>query len=281
MLQPVIECEHYGKLAEQRDRIVSLYGRSSNFDKFDEEQWRDCLAIITDIRNQIKAVVQSSPVIQAFLHHDFFSSFHSVFMITDGLISRFWSNKTEIIEELRILLRHSIRVLESLEFYVEDSSLSLKPIPLQALFDDIVGFARAKYFRKYPEGISVEIKNDLVINGHEGILWVLLYNMVKNALKHGCASLITIKAYKQGDAVVIEMIDDGLGVKAEIVDRIFDYGKGKGATGSGLGLANARERLATMGGTIKLDPHGGMQQANRETSGAKFTLSFGRYLQDH
>jgi LytS/YehU family sensor histidine kinase len=71
---------------------------------------------------------------------------------------------------------------------------------------------------------------------------MLLQPLVENAVKHGVepatrAGEVTVTARRDGDAVVLTVEDDGLGVSAV---------RPPGSTG--LGLANLRERLATLYG---------------------------------
>jgi two-component sensor histidine kinase len=71
---------------------------------------------------------------------------------------------------------------------------------------------------------------------------MLLQPVVENAIKHGiepkvAGGEVSVTARRQGDRLLLEVTDDGLGVRAT---------RAAGATG--LGLANLRERLSTMHG---------------------------------
>jgi hypothetical protein len=71
---------------------------------------------------------------------------------------------------------------------------------------------------------------------------MLLQPVVENAIKHGiepkiAGGEVSVTARRQGDRLLLEVTDDGFGVRAT-----------RAAGSTGLGLANLRERLSTMHG---------------------------------
>jgi sensor histidine kinase YesM len=71
---------------------------------------------------------------------------------------------------------------------------------------------------------------------------MLLQPVVENAIKHGiepkiAGGEVSVKARRQGDRLLLEVTDNGLGIRAT-----------RAAGSTGLGLANLRERLSTMHG---------------------------------
>jgi signal transduction histidine kinase len=90
-------------------------------------------------------------------------------------------------------------------------------------------------------------------------------NIVENATKFGSRTEIVLRELEEG-AVEIEIIDDGPGVPASLLDRVFEpFFKGdsarpnEGRGGFGLGLSIARDIVERHGGAITLrnrDPHG-------------------------
>lgn len=96
-----------------------------------------------------------------------------------------------------------------------------------------------------------------------------LRNLVENAARHGGGARIT--AEMEAEAVVIEIEDDGPGIPAPLMDRVFepffsvDPARQKTAGGAGLGLAIAREIIERQGGRITLVNRagGGLRQEVR------------------
>lgn len=91
-----------------------------------------------------------------------------------------------------------------------------------------------------------------------GRLHQVLVNLLDNAARHGPpAGLVSVVARTEGDAVVLDVADEGPGIAAEDRDRVFDrFTRGEralggpAAGGTGLGLAIARWAVELHGGTI-------------------------------
>jgi signal transduction histidine kinase len=56
-----------------------------------------------------------------------------------------------------------------------------------------------------------------------------------------------------GDAVVIEVRDDGHGIPADILSRVFEPHFSTRTSGSGLGLAISRQLIEGWGGAIDVE----------------------------
>ncbi len=105
------------------------------------------------------------------------------------------------------------------------------------------------------QGISVEVDDfSITAIADRSRLKQLLRNLVSNAAKHG-GDEIAVTAYGLDGMAVIEVIDDGPGVSADVEERLFDrYIHSDGSAlleGSvGLGLAIARSFAEGMGGAL-------------------------------
>jgi two-component system OmpR family sensor kinase len=82
-----------------------------------------------------------------------------------------------------------------------------------------------------------------------------------NALLHTPpGSLVTVSALRDGDTARLEVADDGPGIPAEHLERVFDRFyrvEGGHAHGSGLGLAIAREMAERMDGSVDVSSRPG------------------------
>jgi PAS domain S-box-containing protein len=79
--------------------------------------------------------------------------------------------------------------------------------------------------------------------------------------------IIRILGHIEGDVILVQVEDEGQGVREEHLSRIFDpFFSTKGERGTGLGLSIAYAAMARIGGTISA--------ANRAEGGATFTLTF-------
>jgi signal transduction histidine kinase len=84
-----------------------------------------------------------------------------------------------------------------------------------------------------------------------GGLAQVIATLLDNALMHGKGT-VTIRRSQSAKSVVIEVEDEGDGVPAELVSRIFERSVSGRPEGTGLGLALARTMAAADGGRIVL-----------------------------
>ncbi|PAD41361.1 hypothetical protein CHH61_20115 [Shouchella clausii] len=89
------------------------------------------------------------------------------------------------------------------------------------------------------------------------ILKLILQPLVENCLRHGFVEIkqtntIRIRAYRNGDFVVIDVLDNGIGLQVD-VDEFNYFLNTKDKNGHGFALRNTHERLKkTFGGTCGL-----------------------------
>jgi two-component system sensor histidine kinase KdpD len=134
-------------------------------------------------------------------------------------------------------------------------------VPNVALLDpgDVVGSAlrRAGKILAHHR-VALSLEPDLPMLRLDAVLFEqVLFNLLDNASKHAPAgSLITIHGRREGDTVVIQIVDEGEGIPPQDVARIFDkfYRARKSdhvRAGTGLGLAISRGFVEAMDGTIE------------------------------
>ncbi|MGH3402255.1 MAG: HAMP domain-containing sensor histidine kinase [Streptosporangiaceae bacterium] len=110
--------------------------------------------------------------------------------------------------------------------------------------------------------IVTDIEDGLFAMGDPERIHEVLTNLLTNAVRHSPAGgEVTVDATaRPGGGVRIEVRDQGTGVPAEAVERIFDRfyragtGPCPGSGGAGLGLAIARSIVELHGGSIRADP---------------------------
>lgn len=110
---------------------------------------------------------------------------------------------------------------------------------------------------------SVEIEGGAVLLGDPDRLAQVLDNLIVNALRHGAGSITLRARAAAGDAVALEVHDEGPGFATELLLRAFERfaqsDDAEGGAGSGLGLAIVETIAQAHGGTATAanDPDGG------------------------
>lgn len=108
------------------------------------------------------------------------------------------------------------------------------------------------------------------VRGDAGRLAQVLSNLLGNALGHSPAgATVTIRCGRQHSLAFVDVIDNGPGIAADEVERIFERfyrgsRTGTGGTGRGIGLTIARSLARAHGGDVVVDSEG---------PGARFRLT--------
>lgn len=86
----------------------------------------------------------------------------------------------------------------------------------------------------------------------------VLLNLLSNAIQHAPDGNVSIAAEARSRELVIRVRDDGPGIAADELPRLFErFHKGRDSRGSGLGLSIARKLVHAHGGTIDVESSAG------------------------
>jgi signal transduction histidine kinase len=113
-------------------------------------------------------------------------------------------------------------------------------------------------FQAENKGISIETKvvDDLTVKADYDIVKLVLRNLIANAIKFSKENdTITIRAGKSEEYAEVQIIDEGMGIKAEDQSKLFGNEhfttRGtKNEKGSGLGLNLSKEYIEEHGGNL-------------------------------
>jgi two-component system, NtrC family, sensor histidine kinase PilS len=155
------------------------------------------------------------------------------------------------------------REIERLDALITDMLELTNPRPRQVVRLDLgllIG-ETLTVFRQDPTLGAVQVDAALpdppiAIDGDPGKLRQVLWNLLRNsadAVAQG-VSAIKIAARRDGDRAVIEVADDGPGIPADVIPRIFDPFFSTKKRGTGLGLATSQAIVVEHGGTIEVEP---------------------------
>jgi len=107
--------------------------------------------------------------------------------------------------------------------------------------------------------VTIDAADDAVALGDADGLERALINLVDNAIKYGKDSgTVTIRGEKKGDRVLVTVADDGPGIAAEHLPRLFerfyrvDPGRARQHGGAGLGLSIVKHLVEAMDGSIEV-----------------------------
>ena len=148
--------------------------------------------------------------------------------------------------------------------------LDLAPVDLRSLMEEV----RANY---QPQADSKSIKIDVSVSealprilGDEEKLRQALSNLLANALKFTWVEgEIILSARTDGQAVIVNVIDNGVGIPEEhlphIFERFYKVDRSRRDRGTGLGLAIVKHVVQAHGGEVSVE--------SREGGGSSFSFS--------
>lgn len=141
--------------------------------------------------------------------------------------------------------------------------------------EDIINVICTNFESMYKEkGLYLQknLEENLMINGDSNRLKQIFVNLLMNSFKYTDQGGVEIKAYKEKDEVIVEIIDTGMGIRKEQLDFIFkrfyrtDSSRSRKTGGAGIGLSIVKGLVETHNGNMQVD-----SQINKGTS---FKISF-------
>lgn len=170
-------------------------------------------------------------------------------------------------------IRHLIRLVDDL---LDISRISQGKIEIRREPFDLTEAVRQAL--ESVRSLIDERRQDLVEEIHDGPLRVygdrsrviqLVSNLLTNANRYTpTEGRIELVLRREGDEVILDVTDDGQGIRAEMLDRVFDMfvQDHKGGQGLGLGLTLVKRIVDLHGGTVEVASEG-------IGRGARFTVT--------
>jgi two-component system phosphate regulon sensor histidine kinase PhoR len=156
---------------------------------------------------------------------------------------------------------------------IESGAVELRPAEV-----DVAAVARQAAallaMRCEQAGVTIEIpESGPSIEADPDAIFRILSNLLDNAIKFSPeGGTVTVDAAEYDDTVAIAVSDDGPGVPAADLQRVFErFYKGdtsRSGMGVGLGLAIVKHTARSHGGAVEVE--------NRETGGARFVVRLPR-----
>lgn len=191
-----------------------------------------------------------------------------------ALVGRFLQTILKHTDRLTFLIEDLLTIsrLESGQVVMNAQSMPIRPV-VERVFDDLQARAAERKLT-----LVNKVPKDLVCHGDADRLQQVIFNLVDNAIKYGrTEGSVVVGGWPTGtDHIEIEVQDDGPGIPAESLERVFerfyrvDRARSRDQGGTGLGLSIVKHIVHSHGGRVWADG-----QANKGAS-FHFTLPVGR-----
>ncbi|HCC70285.1 MAG TPA: hypothetical protein DEQ09_03920 [Bacteroidales bacterium] len=247
------------RLKDENIKVIALNDISHEIDKKEIDSWQKLIRILNhEIMNSVAPITSLSSTISGFYKKD--GKQKKAENLDDKTIRN-------TLKGLSVIEEHGKGLINFVNSYRSLTKLpDLKPeeIYVKDIFESINILAVSLMDEKYP-GIRISIKtfvepDDLVICADESLFTRVMFNLVKNsieAIQNSADPIISLEAEKSHSGKnIIRVIDNGHGMKQELIERIFIPFFTTRENGSGIGLSLSRQIINMHKGniTVKSSP---------------------------
>ena len=233
-----------------------------------------------DLKNkQLAESNQTKDKFLSIIAHDLKSPFNALLGLLSELDEHYTdfdeATRREIIHKLRISSRNTFNLLENLLDWTQSQRGKIECVPLEFRVAEVItevlavlgSRAEAKKQR-----FAMTADAELSIHSDPRLLKAILINLVNNSIKFSPENKeIRVIATRDTDTVKITVSDQGIGIPADQLTRLFGIDspfKRKGTNnepGTGLGLIMCQEYVTLLGGSIRAE--------STEGTGSSFVIN--------
>lgn len=264
----IFDAEVYlGKIQFQgRDYILATVRDITERKRLAKEIER-ALAIASQLRREAEAASEAKSGFLANMSHELRTPLNAIIGFSELLLDRWGGGLTEkqqasakeILTAGRRLLQLIGDILDFSKVEAGRTDLRVGPARIDHLLTNCMIMIKEKASR-HALTLDVSLQDELIgreIRADDAKLKQVVVNLLSNAAKFTPdGGRIRLEADKEGDELVIRVVDTGAGVKPEDQDRIFqafeqvDWSYSRMQEGAGLGLALAKRLVELHGGRI-------------------------------
>ena len=231
----------------------------------DHGKWLGVVIVLHDITELIR-LEQIRRDFVANVSHELRTPITSIKGFSETLLDGAFKDETMLLSFLDIIYKESNRLqmlvndlLDLSKLERQGYEIEKENVRVQDVIARVVDMAIQKMEEKNIQ-VAVNLETDLHVLGEENRLIQIFTNLVNNAVMYSPDnSAITINGYKQNDFGVIEVIDEGIGIKKEDLQRVFerfyrvDTARSRNSGGTGLGLAIVKHLVELHHGKIEVE----------------------------
>ncbi len=200
--------------------------------------------------------------------HDIKSPFNAILGFSELLKENFnkWTDEKKL-NTINLILNSSRSLFELLENLLQWSRsqrgiIEYNPeiIELKKTLSNIINLMKANAVSKNIKLDFTLSEDGLALFADKQMLDTILRNLISNALKFtNTGGNVQIRATKNNEFVKIEVSDDGVGIPAELIDKLFSIENNQttpgthNEKGTGLGLILAKDFVTKNGGIIGIN----------------------------
>ncbi|MBV6458452.1 MAG: Adaptive-response sensory-kinase SasA [Fimbriimonadaceae bacterium] len=181
----------------------------------------------------------------------------------EGLANALKEENRELQSEAQALAtstNHIVNLMQNQESIAQKSD-QVVSFPLNGIVHEAVGIVQTS-FRSHRVDLKLALEGDPVVSGDPSKLTQILVNLLTNAkeaikaTERGQGSVVVTSVLHGSGACEVRVKDDGPGIPADLLSKIFNSGFSTKDRGSGIGLHYCANAAAEMGWQIRAESEG-------------------------
>ena len=237
------------KIQAKTVNLVSLQNIRTELEEEEIEVWKKLISVLThEIMNSVSPIKSlTSTVIKMFEKSS----------ISTGLETS--ANNEDILLALKTIQKRSKGLISFVEIYRNLTKIPLpvfNEIELKNLLDEIIILMKSQMKSSGIYCSADVIPENLRLVADEKLITQVMINLIKNSvesLNNKKDGKIQIKAFLSPQSeTIIQVIDNGAGIPADFIDKVFIPFFTTKENGSGIGLSLTRQIMKLHGGTIEV-----------------------------
>ena len=263
---------HRAGMAEIATGILHNVGNILNSVKVSSQLLKEKIksSKVNNLQKVLSLMEEHSDNIGEFITNDEKGKIIPGYLIKVGTTLR--EEQDNSLKELSILhkgINHIEEIIAVQQSYAGVLGL-VEKVVISDMMDDVLKM-HAEMFRKYKIKITKNYSKTKPILIEKGKLIHVFVNLLKNAkesleMNDEKSRIITINILKEKEHQIIEIIDNGIGITEENLERIFSYGFSTKKEGKGFGLQTSALAMMEIKGKLSAESDG-------EGKGAKFIIN--------
>jgi two-component system OmpR family sensor kinase len=223
--------------------------------------WKDRQRLLAETRN-LESVIQEQYEFRRALEHELRNPITAISMGVERLSAECDADTVKHLEDDIERVTSLLETVSALA-RLEKGPIEFAPVKLDEVVQQAVDTIRATppaSERKWEVDLPAAPFPLPPIQGNDDLLFIALLNLLGNAVKFTRENgKIIIRAFEDGDMVVLQVSDNGIGIRKEDIPNVFKaFTRGQDAKnlnirGSGLGLYQVRKIVERHGGQVLID----------------------------
>jgi signal transduction histidine kinase len=230
------------------NKIVAFQNVNEALDETEAKAWQKLLRVMThEIMNSVAPISSLADTLKRNLS----ASIAQMEQPNDD-----WEDLELGLETIQRRSEGLLKFAESYRSLNKITNLNLQRIPISSLFGNLTTLMAPTLDQKHIQLDTILKEPQLEVMADTNLLEQVLINLMVNAIdavKDVASPLITLSAYNDNGKITIRVADNGPGIDAETIDKIFIPFFSTKKTGSGIGLSLCKQIMLLHKGSIHVN----------------------------